>query len=127
MKNVLETLTEAREPIADRDDWKQQGLCEMGAGEAVGPFCSLGAIGKVSRIFSAQVGGSSNRDGRGQGGIACLWQEENAKNAAARRVYDEATMLLSSCLEGTVHEFNDSHSHECVLAAFDAAIESLEA
>ena len=128
MKDVKETLEAARDILSDPANWKQGGLAEVdrAKNEVVGPYCSLGAIGKVCEIFSIQVGGGSSRTGE-MGGAFSTMAEANSNNSEARDVYMRASKILSECYDQPVHEYNDSHDHECVLAAFDAAIERLEA
>lgn len=117
-----ETLEQARALIADPANWKQNGLAEVDEDkmEIVAPFCSLGAIGKTLKVF-ALGGGSGSRTGLG-GPFFAQAEEENHGNPKTMKAYDEATKLLGECFDGEVHEYNDTHDHECVLAAFDAAI-----
>ena len=128
MKDVKETLEAARDILSDPANWKQGGLAEVdrAKNEVVGPYCSLGAIGKVCEIFAIRAGGSSSRTGEIGGGFHII-AEANNDNSEARDVYMCASKVLSECYDQPVHEYNDSHDHECVLAAFDAAIERLEA
>lgn len=65
------------------------------------------------------------------GAIQAVLGHDNASNVANV----EATEIIEGCLapaigkrhRTSVAAYNDSHSHECVLAMFDAAITSEEA
>jgi len=121
MKNVRETLIAARELIADPANWKQGGLSEIENDKCVGPFCALGAIGRATETLG--VGYGADRTGSGDWTFGRMYQEKNHTNPEVQATRLRASELLGKFLDKPVHEFNDSSSHDCVLAAFDAAIE----
>lgn len=114
-----EALVRARALIEDPANWKQGGLAtpDLEKAEAVGPFCAIGAIGKVNEVWG--IGGWGGRDGSGMGASV---GERNWQNPEATATFRAAKGLLEECLPAPVHEYNDTHDHACVLAAFDAAI-----
>jgi hypothetical protein len=95
----LEALEAARKLIEDEDHWNKGEYAVDGDGMRVGPtsyraysYCAIGAL--------------------------CA-----ATKKGARRVYfHPAYQALEKALPQEIADFNDSHTHAEVLAAFDAAI-----
>ena len=129
MKTVVEALREGRELISDPANWKQGGLAEIvGQNEGItGPYCAIGALAKATETFSiGPTLGGNRRTGSGHAALYIL-VESNVDNIDMQEVRKQAVALLEDCLGRPVHEYNDSNPHECVMAAFDAAIEKAEA
>jgi hypothetical protein len=100
--NKLELLKAARQVISTPETWTQRATARDANGEkenALEPeavcWCSWGALLKAS-----------------SGGVP---------SSAA---FMEAENCLNKAMEGSYIYFNDSHSHEEVLAGWDKAIES---
>ncbi len=98
-----ETLKAAREVIAKPENWcKWELVTEHEDGTYGAPYCALGAIGVAS-------GAVTEADG---------FRFYSPGNA-----FHEAVTTLEGVLPDSVANYNNTHDHECVLAAFDAAIE----
>lgn len=103
--NPVEVLKKAREIIAKEENWAQHVFAANEKGESVPDyssdackFCSLGAISKA-------VGSDD---------------EYHITNFVT---YTNAKRLLMSAIDEHIAVFNDTHTHEEVIAAFDKAIE----
>lgn len=99
-------LRRARDVISSPKSWTQGSYARTSQGQEVDVddlgatcFCSLGAICKASVFYSA-------------GDVPVLLCE--AKNA------------LSGAMGGGISKFNDAHTHEEVMAAWDQAINSFQ-
>jgi hypothetical protein len=110
MKSILEVLTEARTRITEPGTWivgylakDQFGMPVNSASRGADSFCALGAV-------FAGTGGD--------------WNTSSATEAirALARVLGVSDMdaLVAAA---TIARWNNSHSHEEVLALFDQAIE----
>jgi hypothetical protein len=102
---VLETLRAARAQITERENWTQGCMARDRDGNVCSPhsadaysFCAFGAI-------VVAVGGY------------------DAAKSARERLWHKLSKMEERCLS----IYNDSHTHEEVLALFDAAIARLEA
>lgn len=103
---LIDLLIRAREVISDPDRWTAHDFARNGVGHRVRPqdptavcFCSLGALAKVSKPVDASPGYT---------------------------LVDEAEFHLSQFMEGDVPLFNDTRTHQEVLAAWDEAISDLK-
>ncbi len=106
MKSTLEILTEARELISDPERWLQGRTAADARGVDVAPnspkavcWCSLGALAKVIDVNSSGL----------------LTGHENANDALCE-------MANAMSVVPSVWIFNDAHTHDQVLAAWDQAI-----
>ena len=113
----LETLIKARELISDPERWTQGVYARNRSGHRViyyesdaCRFCSLGAI----RRSVSETGGFD------------LKREMDATSILARAIAGVSPRKQWSS-EAVVFEFNDTHTHAEVLAAFDRAIERARA
>ena len=104
MTQVVKLLKDARNLIAKRENWTQDDFAKTADGNGVYSksdeavcWCSLGALTK-----------SSPPD-----------EDKQIKNLAK--------LLLSEAMDSPITTFNDSHTHEEVLAAWDKAIELAKA
>lgn len=95
MTPVKETLIAARAKIADPKHWTQNYLAHDISGRPISPY-------------------SPN---------AVCWCALGAIESVSRGRIGPAVMTLSSVIEGPVSQFNDTHTHAEILAAFDRAIE----
>lgn len=98
---TLETLTAAREKIANPGRWTQRSYAKNAKGEHVDPASPA----------------------------ACKWCADGAVWAVrpVAPAYKLATAVLDILSgQGSAAVFNDSHTHAEVLALFDKAIASLE-
>ncbi len=96
-KTTKEILTEARSLITDRDNWTQGFFARDSEGLKIGARDT----DAVCWCAWGALGRSANEDE-----YATAWQQ------------------LTLFMEGSIARFNDSHTHEEVLTAFDKAIES---
>jgi hypothetical protein len=101
--DTIALLRDGRAVIADPDHWTQGCYAEDANGMGVGTadprackFCSIGAIYVANR-----------RDGN-------------------RNLQEEAVTALGRFMPGGIAKFNDNNRHAVVLAAWDAAIASLD-
>lgn len=100
-----EILVAARERISDRDRW-----CQRTLEDHHGRVCALGAIitEKESRcVGSLEIEGES------------YWDMPEVRILASLL---PRTGRIGESLPERISSFNDTSSHECVLAVFDAAI-----
>lgn len=104
--NLSEFLTGAKELIKDESSWTKDWFARTDSGMAVSSmhedatcFCSLGAI---ERFAGCELGSSSRTK--------------------------EAQNLLETVMDGLlVEEYNDTHTHEEVMAKWDEAIKLAKA
>ena len=104
MTQVVKLLKDARNLIAKRENWTQDNFAKTADGNGVYSksdeavcWCSLGALTWVS-----------------------LPDED-------KQVRKLAKLLLRKAMDSPIAIFNDSHTHEEVLAAWDKAIELAKA
>lgn len=104
MKSTLQILIEGRELISDPKRWTQGQTALDASMQCVFPnsqkavcWCSLGALAKVIDVDSSEL----------------LADHVNAHDARHE---------LSNAMGERVWAFNDRHTHEQVLAAWDQAI-----
>lgn len=93
--STLQTLIDARALIADEKNWLQGN-----ANNGEGAYCSSGALWEVEK------------EKVGFGGYS-----------GALVAYERAEAALARVMRPSVPGYNDAHSHDCVLTAFDEAIE----
>ncbi len=103
--NTIELLTSARNLIADPEHWTQRAFARDGFGNSIGPTadsaCSWCSLGALTKSF---------------GNI--WWPESHCEplEQAIGQLHPDNLMSLA--------DFNDSHTHQEVLAVFDKAIEN---
>ena len=104
MTQVVKLLKDARNLIAKRENWTQDDYAKTADGNGVYSksdeavcWCSLGALTKLS---------PTDED---------------------KQVRKLAKSLLREAMDSPIAIFNDSHTHEEVLAAWDKAIELAKA
>ncbi len=105
--STKETLQEARELIADPKDWCTGHL----AIEEHAPYCALGAVMKASNWQMINWIG------------AVTTEQQESFDAAASALAKVIDVAPVAPYFSSVAQYNNAHSHECVLAMFDAAIE----
>jgi hypothetical protein len=93
--NTLEILTASRAKIADKNNWCQVASARNFMGASVSPYSIT----------------------------ACSWCSVGAIECVEKSVFDtSAHVQLEAFMGNDIGEFNDTHSHSEVLAAWDKAI-----
>ena len=102
MSDTREILIQAREWLSNPDHWTR-GIRE----NALGQTCAIGAINRAC--------GVSNQD------LPYVQPENREALSALGSVIDK----YCSRMEEKIYHLNDEAGYECVMEAFDAAIEKL--
>lgn len=102
MKTTKEILVEARALISNEENWTQ---------------------GTFARENKASTFGLDEQDPR----ASCFCSHGALSRSAGLYVLcnEPSYLALRNAMDGSIHIFNDNHTHAEVLAAFDAAINSL--
>ena len=112
MNKTRETLESARRIIDNSENW-----CQGTLEDRKGRVCSVGAIDKAT-ILQGNYGARMDAvKALSEVVPAVIWEE---------RPDWMTDPEIANKPQNRVAAYNDTHDHECVLAAFDSAIERLK-